>query len=187
MTPTRFLTLGLLALAACSDPTATGRYTVDPAQAEKTLPNKLGYAELREVSLPQYAAGQEIIWQTEDGALRSSPDNVWADDPARAVTLSLARQISDRSGATVIAEPWPLAQEPARRIEVRIEQMLPRADQVMQLSGVYFVSPAGYGSGRDIVRRFDLAVPIEAEGPAAIARAQSQAIALLSQKIAALD
>lgn len=101
--------LAALALTGCSNPEATARYTLTPVAVAQSLPNRLGSAELREVSLPQYAAGQEIAWQSADGALRSSPDNIWADDPPRAMTLALARQISALSGATVIAEPWPLS------------------------------------------------------------------------------
>lgn len=177
----------LALLGACSDPEATARYQIDPVPAEKTLPNRLGSAELREVSLPQYAAGQEISYQTEDGALRSSPDNVWADDPPRAITLALARQISTLSGATVIAEPWPLADEPQRRVEVRVEQFLAQADGQVRLTGVYYVSATGFSAGGDLVRRFDLRVPVAGEGPAEIAKAQSRAVALLAERIARLD
>lgn len=173
-------------LAACSDPTKTARYQIDPVPAQKSLPNRLGQAELREVSLPQYAAGQEIPFQTEDGALRSSPDNVWADDPPRAVTLALSRQISEVSGATVLAEPWPLSEGPDRRIEVRIEKMLPSATGQLQVAGVYFISPTGFSGGGDVVRRFDFAVPIAQEGPGGIAAAQSEAVAELARRIAAL-
>jgi len=76
--------LPLVLLAACSDPLSTARFAIDPAPAQKTLPNRLGQAELREVSLPQYASDQEIARQTEDGALRSTPKEIWADDPPRA-------------------------------------------------------------------------------------------------------
>lgn len=186
MTISRFALLAVTLVAACAGPEKTGRYMIDPPAAEKRLPNKLGLTELREVSLPQYASGQEIAYQTEDGALRSRPDQIWADDPARAVTLALAGQISAVSGATVVAEPWPLAEDPQRRLEVRVEQMLARADGVLRLSGQYFVSPVGYGAGRDVVRRFDLVVPIEGEGPGAIAAAQSRAIDLLAEQIARL-
>ena len=186
MRNTVFLMICLSVLGACSDPLSTGRYMIDPPTAEKTLPNRLGKAELREVSLPQYASDQEIVWQTEDGALRSTSKNVWADNPARAMTLALARQISAVSGATVIAEPWPLSQEPDRRIEVRVEQVLPRADGVLRMSGIYFVSLAGYGAGRDVVHRFDIEVPVEGEGPGFIAKAQSAAIGQLAEQIAAL-
>lgn len=181
-----FLMIGLSVLGACSDPLSTGRYMIDPPTAAKSLPNRLGQAELREVSLPQYASDQEIVWQTEDGALRSTPENVWADNPARAMTLALARQISALSGATVIPEPWPLAQEPQRRIEVRVEQVLPRADGVLHMAGIYFVSPAGDTMGRDVVHRFDVEVPLEGEGPGFIAKAQSAAIGQLAAQIAAL-
>lgn len=188
---TRFLMIAALltGLAGCSNPEKTGRYVIEAPATTKSLPNRIGSAELREVSLPQYAAGQEIAWQTEDGALRSTPDDVWADDPARAVTLALARQISDLSGATVIAEPWPLAEPPGRRIEVRVEQFLARADGTVALGGSYYVSAADLGGGRDLVRRFALTVPIGAEptDPAAIARAQSQAVAQLASQIARLE
>lgn len=186
MTMFRVALIGLALLAGCSNPEKTGRYVIDPPTVQKQLPDRLGLTELREVSLPQYASGQEIAFQTEDGALRSRPDQIWADDPARAITLALARQISGLTGATVIAEPWPLAEPPLRRLEVRVEQMLPRADGVMRLSGQYFVSPSGYG-GRDVVRRFDLSVPITGEGPAGRAAAQSRAVALLAERIARLD
>lgn len=190
LTRSLMIVAGLAALSGCSDPEKTGRYVIAPPTATQSLPNRIGSAELREVSLPQYAAGQEIAWQTPDGALRSTPDNIWADDPPRAVTLALARQISDLSGARVIAEPWPLAELPSRRIEVRVEQFLARADGVVALSGSYYVAAADLGGGRDLVRRFDLSVPIAAgaeNDPAAIARAQSQAVAQLAARIAQLE
>lgn len=179
------VTMALVALAGCSSPTDTARYPLDPAPATKSLPNRIGTAELREVSLPQYASGQEIAYQTADGALRSDPKQIWADDPPRAMTLALAREISALSGATVIAEPWPLADMPARRIEVRVEQFLPGSDGVVRLSGAYYVTPAA-GASADVVRRFDLRQPIAGEGPAAIAAAQSAAVAALAAQIAQL-
>lgn len=180
--------LCLLGLAACSDPESIARYPIDPPTAEKALPNRLGRAELREVSLPQYAGGQEIAFQTADGALRSNPDNLWADDPARSVTLALARQISSLSGATVISEPWPLADPPTRKIEVRIEQMLPGADGQLHVSGVYFVTASGFESSGDTVRRFDFTVPMGSQDPQAqaIAKANSTAVTMLARQIAQL-
>lgn len=180
-----FVLMGVFALGACSDGSSTARYALNPPAAVKQVENRLGTAELREVSLPQYASGQEIAYQTEDGALRSSSKEIWADDPPRAVTLALAREISALSGATVIAEPWPLSDLPQRRIEVRVEQFLAGADGVVRLSGAYYVTPA-MGTGRDLVRRFDLSAAIAGEGPGAIAAAQSQAVAALARQIAEL-
>ncbi|MGD9917162.1 MAG: membrane integrity-associated transporter subunit PqiC [Paenirhodobacter sp.] len=179
------LVLTLLALAACSNPLDTARYTIDPEPAAKSLPNRLGQAELREVSLPQYASGQEITWKDADGALRSTPKEIWADDPPRAVTLALAREISAVSGATVIAEPWPLSGGPDRRIEVRVEQFLATDKGAVRLAGSYYVSPV-MGAGGDTVRRFDISVPLAGAGAGAIAQAQSQALAQLASQIAAL-
>ncbi len=183
-----------LALAACSDPEKTGRYLVDRPAAAKSLPNKLGMTELREVSLPEYAAGQEVAWQTEDGAVRSNPKSIWADAQPRAVTHFLAREISTLSGATVISEPWPLSQPPANKLEVRVERMLAGADGLFHLSGRYFLAPdmlsdidaLNGGGGGDVVRRFDIQVPLGAEGPGAIAAAQGQALSILAEQIARL-
>lgn len=179
--------LPLVLIAACSNPEKTGRYLLDPPQSGHHVSNRLGATELREVLLPEYAAGQEVAWQTADGAVRSTPDAIWADTQPRAVTQMLARNISAVSGATVIAEPWPLSALPDNKLEIRIEQMLAGSDQMFRLSGRYFVAPDMYsGTGSDVVRRFDLAVPLEGEGPAAIARAQSMALSMLAEQIAAL-
>lgn len=179
------LMASLLALAACAGPETTSRFLLDPPATEARLPNRLGQTELREISLPQYAAGQEIPWQEGDGTLRSRADQVWADDPSRAMTRVLARQISELTGATVIEAPWPLAEGPQRRLEVRVERMLAGADGVFRLSGRYFVSPV-LGEGGDIARRFDIAAPVEGTGAPAIARAQSKAVQLLAAQIAQL-
>ncbi|MFD1880645.1 PqiC family protein [Paracoccus pacificus] len=173
-------------LAGCSNPEKTGRYLIDPPDSGKRLANRLGTAELRDVSLPEYAAGQEVAWQTPDGAVRSVPDQLWADSPQRAFTLTLAGRISDISGATVIAEPWPLGAPPDRRLEVRVEKALAGADGMYRLEGRYFVSNSSYTSGNDLTRKFNIVVPLGAEGPGAIARAQSNAIGQLADQIARL-
>lgn len=179
--------LSLALLAACSDPEATGRYLIDPPTPPVRVANKLGpTVELRDVSLPEYASGQEVAWQTEDGAVRSTPDNIWADSPQRAVTLTLARAISDVSGATVIAEPWPLGEPAQRRLEVRVERALAQADGVYRLSGRYFVANES-GGGVNYSRSFDISVPLADNEPGTIARVQSQALSVLAQQIAALD
>lgn len=176
----------LAALASCSNGEKTARYLIDPPVPAERLPNRLGTAELKDVSLPEYASGDEVSWQSTDGAVRSNTKQLWADDPQRAVTLTLARTISDISGATVIAEPWPLAEPPRRTIEVRVEKALAQASGGYRLSGRYFVSDAGAG-GANQARSFDITIPLaEKPGAAAIARAQSQAIAQLARQIATL-
>ncbi|KFI31697.1 hypothetical protein CN97_04490 [Haematobacter massiliensis] len=180
------LLVALTALASCSSPEDTARYTLEPPPLTATVPNRIGRVEVRDVQLPDYASGQEIGWQTPDGAVRSNPQNIWAETPQRAVTRTLARQIEAASGATAIAEPWPFAEPPARRLEVRVSRMLAGADGLFHLSGQYFVSPAGF-SGSDLQRSFDIAVPLAGEGPAAIAAAQARAIQILATRIAQLS
>jgi uncharacterized protein len=175
-------------LSGCSDPEDTGRYLLDPPTAGVRVPDRIGTAELKDVSLPSYASDQEVAFQTGDGAVRSNPDNLWADDPARAFTVALARAISEVSGATVIGEPWPLAEPPARVLEVRVERALAQADNVYRLSGRYFVSDDGIGgSGANQARSFDISVPMTAQDPAATAAAAGQAVSLLAQQIATLS
>ncbi|GLK66309.1 hypothetical protein F8A10_10715 [Paracoccus kondratievae] len=176
----------LALLGACSNGEKTARYLIDPPSSGARVPDRLGTAELKDVSLPQYASGDEVSWQTEDGAVRSNTKQLWADTPQRAFTQTLARSISDLSGATVIAEPWPLAEPPKRRLEVRVEKALAQADGNYRLSGRYFVSNEGAG-GANHARSFDISVPLTNDGPAAIARAQSQAIAQLARQIATLS
>ncbi len=175
----------LTLLGACSNGEKTARYLIDPPVTGGSVPNRLGTAELKDVSLPEYAAAGEVSWQTADGAVRSNTKELWADNPQRAVTQSLARAISDVSGATVIAEPWPLAEPPRRKIEVRVEQALARADGIYRLSGRYFVADSGAG-GANQARSFDISVPLADDKPATIARAQSQAVGQLARQIAQL-
>lgn len=179
----------IAAVAGCSNGEKTARYLIDPPAPTERLPNRLGTTELKDVSLPEYASGDEVSWQTADGAVRSNSEKLWADVPQRAFTLTLARAISDISGATVIAEPWPLAEAPRRTLEVRAEKALAQADGTYRLSGRYFVGDAGAG-GANQARSFDIAIPMGVSGddatPAIIARAQSQAIAQLARQIAVL-
>lgn len=179
----------LALLAGCSGGEKTARYLIDPPVTGERLANRLGTTELKDVSLPEYASAGEVSWQTADGAVRSNTKQLWADDPQRAFTLTLARSISDISGATVIAEPWPLAEPPRRTLEVRVEKALAQADGSYRLSGRYFVGDSGAG-GANQARSFDIVVPLGQPGdkasPAAIARGQSLAIAQLARQIAVL-
>lgn len=200
------LTCAALALAGCSNPEKTGRYLIDPPTPQGPVANNLGTAELRDVSLPDYATSGEVSWQTADGAVRSNPRNLWADKPERAFTQTLARTISDVSGATVIPSPWPLAEPAKRQIEVRVEKALAQIDGMYHLKGRYFIANAEPG-GANQARSFDITVPLPiaqksaSSGlgsltggagtkanvtPAAIAAAQNVAISRLAAQIAAI-
>lgn len=183
----RILSLALLvALAGCSDPMKTARHLIEAPPVARELPNRIGSAELLDVSLPDYAAAGEVAWQSADGAVRAGGRELWADDPRRAVGLTLARAISDVSGATVIAEPWPLAEPPRHRLDIRVERALAGADGVYRLSGRYFLSDERL-SGSNLARSFDIRVPLAGEGPGAVAQAQAHALGQLARQMAALS
>lgn len=180
--------IAALAVAGCSNPENTARHLIDPPTAGIQVANRIGTAELKDVSLPEYASDQEVAFQTPDGAVRATPDNLWADNPSRAFTTTLARAISDVSGATVIGTPWPLAEPPQRVIEVRVEQALAQASGVYRLGGRYFVADERLsGGGTNHARSFDIRVPMAAQTPAATAAALGQAISILAQQIATLS
>lgn len=183
--PLSLAAVTLTELAACGDGTDVQRYIIDPPTSTQLSGDQLGAAELKEVSLPDYAASDEIAWQTETGEILQSSKILWADQPVRAFTVTLARAVSEISGSSVIPEPWPLASPPQNRIDVRVEKALAANDGYFRLEGRYFVSAEG-GAGSHHTRAFDIAVPIEDDTPGSIADAASVAITLLAEQIATL-
>lgn len=180
------LTGAALGLSACGDGTGTARYAIDPPASPQTTGDQLGATELKDVSLPDYAAADAIAWQGTDGAIRASSKVLWADKPERAFTVTLARAISEASGASVVPEPWPFPSPPQHRLDVRVEQALAANDGYFHLKGRYFVSAEGGGAGSHHTRVFDIAVPVEANEPTSVASAASVAITMLAEQIAQL-
>jgi uncharacterized lipoprotein YmbA len=171
----------LLVLAACSGPSS---YAVPPAQvAGAHVPIRYGTVAVREVSLPSYAASQEIYSRGADGALTSSSGVLWADDPTRAMTQDVARALAGITGAQVAAEPWPFYESAQAAVEIRVSDMLAETDGTFRLSGQYFVAPEAGGRGRS--GQFALSAPVAQPGnPAAIAAARSQTVRDLALMIA---
>lgn len=148
-------------LAACSSG-APVRYSAPPLSASERVAIAYRTVELRDVTLPRYASEEEIFSEVEGGGISSDPKLLWADDPARAITLQLTRNIAEISGAQVASEPWPFDAYPEVRVEVRAEEMLAGLDGVFRFSGQYFVAPLNGRAGRS--GHFDLSAPIAPEG-----------------------
>lgn len=171
----------VVGLAGCGASNAP-RFLIDPPAPQKRYDVPYGRIELREVSLPAYAAAPDIAVQGEDGDVRNFDDALWADDPVRGVTMALARSLDDASDAVVAAEPWPLDASADLRLEVRMERMLARADGQFEVSGHYaFYAPDGFGRG--VLRRFSVTAPITQEGPQGVADAAGAALSLLAGEI----
>lgn len=174
--------LGVLALASCGDgPSA--RYSVPQPIVSDTIRIAYSSVEIRDVSLPTYAASDEIHQEVEGGALSSSAAVLWADAPARAVSLALSRNLSELTTAKVANEPWPFESFPQARVEVRIEDMVAGQNGFFRLKGQYFV--ASTRGNRERSGLFELLTPYDIEaGPNAIAAARGQVILNLAREIA---
>ncbi|GAW35687.1 hypothetical protein RA2_02754 [Roseovarius sp. A-2] len=174
-----FATLSLL--TACAS-VPEERLTIPRAEVTETQRIAHTTVALRNVSLPTYAAGEAIFTADATGLLRDSGGLLWADDPSRAMTLELARHLTGITGARVASEPWPFLDPAAAEVEIRVEEMLARADGTFHLSGQYFVSSE---QGRDRARLFDLQTGIGAETtPEALAAARARLIRDLALDLA---
>ncbi|MBT8409153.1 MAG: PqiC family protein [Alphaproteobacteria bacterium] len=178
----KFAPLALCAvLAACASSPDTLVRVAAPPLSERI---SIGHASLlvRTVSLPTYAASEEIHRQGADGALTSSPTLRWADEPERAITLELSRALAELTRARVAPDPWPFGSDPGAEIDVRIEDLLAGSDGALLLSGQYFVSSE---SGRERSGIFRLTVPLAPEaGAGDIAKARGEAVQQLARQIA---
>lgn len=171
----------LLILTACSTPPV--RYAAAPVTSGERIGISVSQLEVREVSLPTYAQTEEIWRETEGGALVADAAALWADDPARGVTLELSQHLASFTGARVAAEPWPFEDLPQARLIVRVTEMVAGADGRFRLSGQYFVSSVS--AGRDRSGTFNVSAPIMPEsGSAGIAAARAVAVRDLARLIA---
>lgn len=171
----------LCLLMACGGPDT--QVLLAPSAPDLRVRPLVSSIEVRDISLPRYAASDVLVVQGANGVLEELPNTVWADTPERSMTLALARDLGTITGARVAVEPWPFAQQPAASVTVRVEQLLARQDNVLVFSGQYAIAPVDSGLA-DRAGRFDLTVPIIGEGAAALSGAQSKALAQLSEIIA---
>ncbi|MGR3500984.1 PqiC family protein [Pseudaestuariivita sp.] len=174
-----FLTaLSLPLIAACGGQDVLA--TAPKVAVTERVPSHFRSIEVVEVSLPNYASGEQVA-VSEDGALVLS-DVLWADDPVRAVTLSLARNLTELTGARVAPEPWPFDGFAAARVDVRVEELLV-VDGALRMSGQYFVADLD-GLGRDHAHLFDVAAPLTDLTAGTTAAGRAVLIATLAREIA---
>lgn len=177
----RLLVLTIAVLGACA-PLET-RLALSPIPSSLELRPLVGSAMVRTVSLPTYAAVEEIPLGTADGRIMINEDVLWADDPERAVTLILTRTIGDIINTDVGPDPWPFVGLPDVSVDVRVERMLGNVDGTFALAGQFFVASDG-ADFRDSTHRFDITQTMADTSLASIAAAQSAALLTLSEQIA---
>ncbi|MEM9577909.1 MAG: ABC-type transport auxiliary lipoprotein family protein [Pseudomonadota bacterium] len=180
MKPFALLIPALVALSACGG--ASDRYIVTSPQATQSQRIAFRAVEIRDVSLPAYAADDEIVRRAADGKLVS--DGVlWADTPDRAVALELSRHLAQITGARVASNPWPFEALPDARLDLRFETLVAGVDGSFRTTGQYFVAVADGRRERSGI--FNLSVPFDPEaGPAAVAAARGEVILNLAAYLA---
>ncbi|MEM9843944.1 MAG: ABC-type transport auxiliary lipoprotein family protein [Pseudomonadota bacterium] len=177
------LFLGLL--MACTETTDPLRYTTGTPQPSARVSIPLTSVSVREVSLPAYAAEEGIAVADASGAITAGPDNIWADEPTRAVTLRLTNTLADLTGRLVASDPWPFQDPPEAVVEVRIEEFVAEASGSFVASGRYYVSHGEDVERTDRARAFRLVQPYNPEaGFAAIAEARTRIVSALAVDIA---
>ncbi|MEM7469967.1 MAG: ABC-type transport auxiliary lipoprotein family protein [Pseudomonadota bacterium] len=133
-------------------------FTAPAPDVTERVSVRFGSIEIREVTLPSYAAADEITRQDANGVLQSSTDVLWADAPERAIALELARNLSKLSGARVASNPWPFEAFPDARLDIRFEELLADASGVYRATGQFFVAVE---DGRERAGLFDMSRPID--------------------------
>ena len=182
--PTILAATLLALLAGCGGSGEPVRYTTAQPAPTARVSIPLRSVALREVSLPAYAAEEGIPIASASGAVTTSPDNIWADDPTRAVTLRLTNALADLTGRVVASDPWPFREEPSAVVEVRMEEFVAQASGRFVAVGRYYVAHQEEGR-TDRALSFRLAEPYDPEGGfAAIAEARARIITALARDIA---
>ena len=179
----RVLIFGLVVLLTACGGDAE-RFVVNAPQVTEKTHISFGAVEVRDVSLPTYAAADEIHLQSEDGTLTSSSSVLWADAPERAVALQISQNLARMTGRRIASEPWPFEAYPDARLEIRFAELVALTTGSFRASGQYFVA-VEEGAGRERSGLFDLSVPFDPTGgPSAIAAARGQLILDLSRYLA---
>ena len=172
----------LVVLAACSAPPL--RYDVPAVSVTERQSMRFSSLEVFEVSLPRYAAAEAILVRGDTGALVEDTSAVWADDPARSITLELVRHIGTITGGKVASSPWPFREPASARLEVRVETLNASPTGTLSMAGQYFVAPDS-GTG-DRARRFALTESWQPDGGLqALAEARAAIVADLAREIVA--
>lgn len=173
--------LAAATLAACAPP--PDRLALTPLQSDLELRPLVRSAMVRTVSLPSYAAAEEIATETTAGLIASNDNVLWADDPQRAVTLAVTRHLADILNTDVGPDPWPFVGLPDVSIDIRVERMLAGADGIFRLTGQFYVG----GDGIDFpnsTRAFAITKPMQNQSLNSVATAQAEALLDLSEEIA---
>ncbi|MEM8841339.1 MAG: PqiC family protein [Pseudomonadota bacterium] len=182
------LTLAIVLLSACSSPGTTSFYLLEGGAGPRpeTTPRAGPILGLREIALPLYARRPQIASLQPGGIVTLSDDHRWAEDPGRAVSRMVARNLTTAAGIPVLLEPWPNGVTPDLRLEVEIDYFIGSLDGALRLEGEYHLANTG-AFDRPTTRPFAITTPVEPapENPyGALVAAHATALGMLSTRIA---
>lgn len=181
---TRTLLLFILMLGACA-PTAPVRLYLLPEAPERGAAGGGFEGQvigLSTISMPLYAGDARLTLLGPGLVATQLDDDRWAVSLPEASTSVLAQALARRTGATVLAEPWPADARADMRIDVLAERFVGREDGTVELSGEFRVA---HPRLRDSVlaQRFSIQAPTSGEGLEGIAASHALALAGLADQI----
>lgn len=173
--------VAVLGLAACTADEI--RFASTAVEPTARITTRYSSVEVAEVTLPVYADSEEIFTEDATGAL-TALGPLWADDPSRAMTLQISRDLASITGAKVAPEPWPFRDYAAAKVDIRIEEMVATRSGLFRISGQFFVAPDAGGADRSV--QFSVSAPFPSSASASqIAAARAVATTKLAEDIAA--
>ncbi|MBS8225148.1 PqiC family protein [Vannielia litorea] len=184
MTRLLAILLAAVALAACSgaDIRVAPAGVAAPTAPTERVSIRYRSVEVALVTMPTYATTEEIVIAAADGTVVPI-GALWSDEPARAMTLQLARELGVVTSRIVAPEPWPFRDRADARVDVRVEDFHATQRGTFRIAGQYYVAPEE--AGREVARGFAVEAPIVgAPTAASIASARTAATGRLVVAIA---
>jgi len=173
-------------LTGCGETEEPLRFDTAPGSrvAVEPVSIPLSTVSVREVTLPAYATEEGIAVSDAAGAITTTPDNLWADEATRAVTLRLTNTLAEITGRQVASDPWPFRDDPEAVVDVRFERFVAIDGGRFEATGRYYVALESEDR-KNHAHAFRIVQPYEpARGFPAIADARARVIGLLAEDIA---
>jgi len=183
--------IGLLLLGGCAGGTPSRFYVLTPLAAGKPTHAPDGLAiGVGPVVVPQYLDRPQVVTRSSDNRLDVSDNDQWGGRLSDNVTRVLAENLSGLLDTDRVSiYPWTDASALTDQISVDITQFERDPSGAVTLTAFWSISDAQSGkvlfNGRSNIQKPVGATSAGADAYAAIAAAMSEALASLSQEIAA--
>jgi len=135
------------------------------------------------VTLPDYLDRPQIVTRTQGSEIVLADGHRWAEPLQVNVTNVLAENLAAMTGSPqIVFYPWKTTQRPTRQVVVDVSRFDADADRVVTLQARWSV---GEPDKPAVLRRSTIQVAATGAGYEGLVAAQNEALARLSQEIAA--